>query len=94
MISKAPMAIKMKALRRALGLSFFAVGNLKPNRANKPPPASNMDRKLVKNKSMAPPAALQVPSANPIPTTHKGGTNEMAMATPGNESDTFSRLRA
>jgi hypothetical protein len=47
---------------------------------------------LVTNNRNAPSASAHSPPARLIPTTHSGGTSEIAMATPGSESATSSRL--
>ena len=62
--------------------------------ASIPPPATRMARKFVTNRSSAPSAESGSPLASMTPTTHRGGTSEMAMATPGRASDTLARLTA
>ena len=49
---------------------------------------------LVTNRSRAPTAWSPAPDSRVRPTTDKGGTSEMAMATPGRVSEMSSRARA
>jgi hypothetical protein len=65
-----------------------------PNKARTPPPARRIDKKLVKKSTMAPRAASHSPSDRAMPTTHSGGTSDIEMATPANESVMSSRLMA
>ena len=62
--------------------------------ASSPPPATRIARKFVRNSSIAPADALASWFASMMPTTHSGGTSEIAIATPGSVSETFRRLSA
>ena len=59
---------------------------LNPRRCNIKLLATIIDKKFVKKSKNAPIAICQLPTERHVPTTASGGTKEMAIAAPGNES--------
>lgn len=82
------IATARKALRRIAGCKVARTAAPKPITASTTPPAKRIARKFVKKSSSAPIAFGQFAWLKEMPTTESGGTNEIAIATPGSESDT------
>ncbi len=65
------------------GRSLFSIDACpSPSKARTAPPARRIDRKFVVNSSDAPSAASHSPADKHRPTTARGGTRAMAIATP------------
>src|SRR5262245_59500098 len=87
------MTTSINPTRRALTSCRVLVVLFKPIIQKTIPPASKIARQLITKSRKAPPASLNCPLINDNPTTQSGGTNDIAIATPGSELEISRRLR-